>query len=151
MAQSSVWGLFISAIFLFYILQVTSAVMSSSKYSVSTDQKAMNWREAEMLSRRRKRNKQRQSQRLKHLQMLNEEMRTTLGATSNDSSIFFNSFSESAVGVTAKEGKLETKCSFTAADCSMELQEQEAVAKYISKKDSVLEVCIFPCFSLVGA
>ena len=147
MVRPKVWAMFISATY-FLILLSVKTVVATNKISVSTGEQAMNWREAEMLSRRRKRNKQRQSQRLKHLQMLNAEMMVTVGAVSNESSLFFRKFDESAVSVTDKEGKLQTKCSFTAADCSMELQEQEAVAKYISEKDSVLEVCIFPCFSL---
>lgn len=148
MVRPRVWAIFISAT-CFLILLSVKTIVATNKISVSTGEQAINWREAEMLSRRRKRNKQRQSQRLKHLQMLNAEMMVTVGAVSNESSLFFRKFDESAVSVTDKEGKLQTKCSFAAADCSMELQEQEAVAKYISEKDSVLEVCNFPCFSLL--
>lgn len=147
MVRRVLWTMFISATCLLMILSAKS-IVATGKMSVSTDEKAINWREAEMLSRRRKRNKQRQSQRLKHLQMLNAEMMATIGTAANESNLFFRNFGGSAVSVTDKEGKLQAKCSFVAADCSMELQEQEAVAKYISESDSVLEVCIFPCFSL---
>jgi hypothetical protein len=120
---------------------------SSSRSYVSTDSSMKNWREVQINDQRRQKNLRNKALRLKRLRQLNEECQ---GLISNQTSkyysshLFYHKFEDrEAAGVTLREGIKEKRCTFLGADCSMEVQEQEAVAKYITDKDIVLEVCLY--------
>lgn len=113
----------------------------------STDADGKNWRNIQETAKRKQRNKKAQKVRLLKLRKLNEDLLSKIGSNISRSphipALLFGHFEDQvAIGVSPKEGTLEAKCSFIAADCSMEVQEQEAVSKLIKPSDSVLEVSL---------
>ena len=85
-----------------------------------------------------------QQERIQKLKILNSRCREVMESVGRveNRTLFYSGFSDRPTTVTEAEGALKAKCSFDGADCSMELIEQQAVDKYITIEDRVLEVKI---------